>query len=151
MVYIMTERIARKLDFSRKLLLSAAVVLALVIPIGFGVANATPRRGQTQEEAGATATGDKSVSIRPHQSVNGAEDHVAIGFSAAGFTARGATLQTIIQTAYGVQPDLISGAPDWVNSEKYDIDVTLPDSAVEDAQKASGGIGIERLRLMLQA
>jgi uncharacterized protein (TIGR03435 family) len=72
-------------------------------------------------------------------------------FSPTGFTARGATLQTIIQTAYGVQPDLISGAPDWVNSEKYDIDVRLPDSAVEDAPKANGGIGIERLRLMLQA
>ena len=78
----MTERIARKLDFSRKLLLSAAVLLAMVIPIGFGVANATPRRAQAQENAGATAAAYKSASIRPHQSVNGAEEHVGIGFSA---------------------------------------------------------------------
>ena len=52
--------------------------------------------------------------------------------------------------AYGVQDDLISGAPDWVNSEKYDIDVKLPDPAVEDAQKPANGMGVERLGLMLQ-
>jgi uncharacterized protein (TIGR03435 family) len=53
--------------------------------------------------------------------------------------------------AYGVQKDLIWGAPDWVNSDKYDIDVRAPDSAAEDAPKAAAGIGVQRLRLMLQA
>jgi uncharacterized protein (TIGR03435 family) len=53
--------------------------------------------------------------------------------------------------AYGVQADLISGTPDWVKSEKYDVDVTLPDSSVEEAPKPGAGIGIEKLRPMLQA
>ena len=57
MVYIMNERIARKLDAGKKLLLSAAVLLALAIPIGFGVMNATQGRAQAQDEAAnATAT-----------------------------------------------------------------------------------------------
>jgi bla regulator protein blaR1 len=50
MVHIMTERMVRNLDFSRKLLLSGAILLALVIPIGFGVANATPRRARAQDQ-----------------------------------------------------------------------------------------------------
>ncbi|MGA8340810.1 MAG: M56 family metallopeptidase [Candidatus Sulfotelmatobacter sp.] len=152
MVYIMTERMARKLDFGRKLLLSAAAFVALAVPIGFGVANATQGRAEAQTEtADASATAYKSASIRPHKSVNGVDERVGVMFSPRGFTARGATLQTIIQTAYGVQADLISGAPDWVSSEKYDIDVTQPDSAVEDAPQSSNGIGIQRLQLMLQA
>jgi bla regulator protein BlaR1 len=152
MVNIMTERIARKLDFGRKLLLSTAGVLALALPIVFGLANAPRMRAQGQaENAVAAAPAYKSASIQPHRSVNGVKEHVGIMFSPHGFTAQGATLQTVIGVAYGVQADLISGAPDWVNSEKYDIDVKLPDSPVEDTPKDAGGIGIQHLRLMLQA
>src|ERR1700733_10669111 len=152
MVYIMTEHIAKKLNFGRKLLLSAAVSLALAVPIGLGVVNATQSRAAAQTEtADATAPAYKSASIQLHKSVNGTVEHVGIFFSPRGFTARGATLQTVIGVAYGVQPDLILGAPDWVKSDKYDIDVNLPDSAVQDPQTSAAGIGIERNQLMLQA
>jgi len=152
MVYIMTEHIAKKLNFGRKLLLSAAVSLALAVPIGLGVVNATQSRAVAQTEtADATAPAYKSASIQLHKSVNGTVEHVGIFFSPRGFTARGATLQTVIGVAYGVQPDLILGAPDWVKSDKYDIDVNLPDSAVQDPQTSAAGIGIERNQLMLQA
>ena len=43
----MTERAARKLDFSRKLLLSAAGFVAVVVPIVLGLVNATPSRAQS--------------------------------------------------------------------------------------------------------
>ena len=82
--------------------------------------------------------------------MNGTVEHVGIFFSPQGFTARGATLQTVIGAAYGIQADLMSGTPDWVNTEKYDIDVKLPDSAVENETKSKGGIGIAH-QLMLQA
>jgi bla regulator protein BlaR1 len=152
MVYIMTEGIAQKLDFGRKLLLSAAVLLALAVPIGFGVVNATQGRAEAQTETSeAGATTYKSASIRPHQSASAKVEHVAVMFSPHGFTATNATLQTVLGVAYGVQKDLVSGAPDWVDSDKYDIDVALPDSTAEDAPKAGAGIGVQRLRLMLQA
>ena len=151
MVSIMTKRIARKLDFGRKLLLSAAVTIALALPIGFGVMNATQGRAVAQEENATSGAAYKSASIKPHQSVNGVVEHVGVFFSPHGFSARGATLQTVLGAAYGVQADLISGAPEWVNSEKYDIDVNLPDSAVEDASRSNPeGIGIQ-LRSALQA
>ncbi|MGC1450732.1 MAG: TIGR03435 family protein [Candidatus Sulfotelmatobacter sp.] len=152
MVYIMTEHIARKLDFSRKLLLGAAGLLALAAPVVFGLVNATPGRAQSQSEnAGVVASAYKSASIQSHKPGKGTVENVAIMFSPSEFTARNATLKRIIGVAYGVQDDLISGAPDWVNSEKYDIDVKLPDPAGEDAQKPGNGMGVERLGLMLQA
>ena len=152
MVNIMTERIARKLDFSRKLLLSTAGVLALALPIVFGVMNAPQVRAQEQaESAGASAPGYKSASVQPHKSVNSAMQHVGIMFGPDGFTARGATLQAVLGVAYGVQADLISGAPDWVSTEKYDIDLKMPDSPTPNTPKEAGGIGEQRLQLTLQA
>ena len=117
MVYIMTERIARKLDFSRKLLLSAAVLLALVVPIGFGVANATPRRAQAQEQtAGATAP-KFDVSVKPSElstpTYAGSGVHmVRMMYGPDGFKAVNASLLSIIQEAYGVQANQIVGPPE---------------------------------------
>src|SRR5580698_57802 len=79
MVHIMNESIARKLDFSRKLLLSAAGLLAVVVPIFFGLVNATPIRAQTQSETAAAGAPDleshgfESASIKPHKSSGAVE------------------------------------------------------------------------------
>jgi bla regulator protein blaR1 len=152
MVHIMTERIARKLDLSRKLLLSSAGLLALALPIVFGLVNATQIRAQEQaESAGASVPLYKSASIQPHKAVNRVNEPVGIMFGPNGVRARGATLQTVIGMAYGVQADLISGAPDWVSTEKYDLDLQLSDSPTPDTSKAAGGIGTQRLQLTLQA
>ena len=90
-----------------------------------------------------------------------ADERTGILFGPDGFTARGATLQTVMGFAYGVQQDLIYGAPDWVSSEKYDIDIKLPDSPTSDAPKmvlacahdcpAAGAIGVQQLQSTLQA
>jgi uncharacterized protein (TIGR03435 family) len=44
---IMTEQVARKLDFSRKLLLSIAAIIAIAAPIAFGLVNITQVRAQS--------------------------------------------------------------------------------------------------------
>jgi len=68
-VLIMSERVARKLDFTRKLLLSAAGFVAIALPIAFGLINATPTRAQSQ--AGNTTASVpvyEVTSIRPNKS-----------------------------------------------------------------------------------
>jgi bla regulator protein BlaR1 len=174
MVNIMTERIARKLDFSKKLLLSSAGLLALALPIVFGAVNAPKIQAQA-ENTTIVAPAYKSAWVQPHKSVKGVDGPVGIMFGPDRFTASNATLLGIIGTAYGVQPDLISGAPDWVNTEKYDIDIKLPNSPAEDAPQDAAGspkiafdfketdtrgddspkivpdIGIQQLQLILQA
>jgi bla regulator protein BlaR1 len=152
MVNIMNERIARKLDFGKKLLLSTAGVIALALPIVFGLVNAPKLRAKAQAENMAAVTpAYKSASVQPHKAVKGVDERVGLMVRPDGLTAWGATLRTVMGVAYGVQADLISGAPDWVNSEKYDIVVNLPDSTVDEAPKAAGSIGIQRLQLALQA
>jgi bla regulator protein blaR1 len=102
MVHIMNESIARKLDFSRKLLLSAAGLLAVVVPIFFGLVNATPIRAQTQSETAAAGAPDleshgfESASIKPHKS-SGAVEMSRVSFTPYGFTATNVTLQTLIR------------------------------------------------------
>jgi bla regulator protein blaR1 len=55
-VHIMTQRAARKLDFSRKLLLGAAGSLVLTVPIIFGLLTATPGQAASQLAPAAAAT-----------------------------------------------------------------------------------------------
>ena len=120
MAYIMNGRIARKLDAGKKLLLSAAVLLALGIPIGFG-------RGERDAGARAGAGGKhkckpgSTVSVKPSElstpTYAGSGVHmVRMMYGPKGFEARNASLLTIIQEAYGVQADQIPGAPELVNT-----------------------------------
>ena len=55
------------------------------------------------------------------------------------FTATNCSLSLLIQYAYDVMQFQISGAPDWVKSERYDI-----------ATKAEGDPQVDELRAMLQ-
>jgi uncharacterized protein (TIGR03435 family) len=55
-------------------------------------------------------------------------------------SAQRVLLRFFIQNAYNVRPFQISGAPDWINSEGYDIEA-----------KAEGDPGPEEMRRMMQA
>jgi beta-lactamase regulating signal transducer with metallopeptidase domain/parvulin-like peptidyl-prolyl isomerase len=71
MVYIMTKSVARKLDFSRKLLLGAAGFVAVTVPIVFGLVNATPSRAQllparVREQARPAADADIVARVNNH-------------------------------------------------------------------------------------
>jgi bla regulator protein BlaR1 len=62
MVAIMNENGARKLDFGRKLLLSVAGLLAIAVPIVFGLTNAIPSQAESQDES-AAAKGEPSAPL----------------------------------------------------------------------------------------
>lgn len=55
-VHIMTQHAAHKLDFTRKLLLGAAGLLAIAVPIVFGLLTATPGRAASPLHNPATIT-----------------------------------------------------------------------------------------------
>jgi uncharacterized protein (TIGR03435 family) len=157
-VNIMNERIVRKIDFSRKFLLSAAALAAVVAPIVFGLAKATPSQAQSQAEiAGTAAPGFESASIEPAKPVEGAH-MVRMMYGRGEYVAANVTLQAVIQEAYGVQANQIVGAPDWLKSATYDIDVKLGKSAMEkepnpeqmpETRRLLQAILAERLKLAL--
>jgi bla regulator protein blaR1 len=134
MVHIMSEHIAQKLDFSRKLLITTAAVLAIAIPIAFGVFDATPSRAQTSDDSATTQT-FQSFSIKPSQEPSpeptyaGSDKHMTkMMLGAAGFFAANVTMATLIEEAYGVQADQIAGGPDWLNTDRFDVQANLDKS-----------------------
>jgi uncharacterized protein (TIGR03435 family) len=51
------------------------------------------------------------------------------------FTARNATLEFLIQVAYRVREDQVSGGPKWMDSERYDVVATTVGSPTEDESR----------------
>jgi uncharacterized protein (TIGR03435 family) len=128
MVHIMSEHVARKLDFSKKLLLTTMAVAALVAPVAFGLLHATPVRAQSANDDAATSTtAYGSVSITPsHEAQSptyaGDKTHMVRMMMAPNkFDAVNVTLRAVIQEAYGVQVNQITGGPDWLDTAAYDI------------------------------
>jgi uncharacterized protein (TIGR03435 family) len=148
-VHIMSEHVARKLDLTRKLLLSAAGLVVLALPVLFGLLNSTQSRAQSLAgSTGAVAPVNVSASIKPNQSD---KNMVRLLFTPDGFSATAITVQTLIREAYGVQDNQISGAPDWVSSEKYDIEAKRGKSVANELRTLSPDQGKLAMQSMLQS
>jgi bla regulator protein blaR1 len=154
MVYIMTKNPARKLDFSRKLLLSVAAFAAVAVPIVFGLLNATPSRAQSQNENTAAiphAYGNISIKPSPANPDKSVSPMVSILSGPDRFKTTNFTLHALTGRAYGLEDDQISGGPSWVNSERYDIEAKIDKSVADDLQKLSPDQRFIERKRMLQA
>jgi bla regulator protein blaR1 len=136
MVHIMSEHVARKLDFSRKLLLTVAGFATIAAPIIFGLVHATPSRAQSQDQtASATTPAFESFSIRPSDTsaprpnaLIGSTHQTRMMYGPDSFVADNVTLESLIQEAYGVQANQISGPSDLL-SGTYDVAAKADPSA----------------------
>ena len=147
-VRIMTERVARELDFSKKLLVVGAGLLTIAAPIVFGLQNAPPRPTPpaANNEAANTHAYDVA-SIKPNKSGG---NMVRMMVRPDGLTAMGATLQMLIQNAYEIQDFQIVGGPKWISSDRYDIEAKIDSSEVEKFQKLSPDQSVLESKQMLQ-
>ena len=75
MVYIMTERMFHKLNFGRKLLLSAVGLVAVAGPITFGLVTATPTRAQSA--AGSAVAHQSEQPPDAHASVHASREEMS--------------------------------------------------------------------------
>jgi bla regulator protein BlaR1 len=67
-VQLMTKNVVRKLDFSRKLMLSLAGLIAVAVPVGFGVLHATPSRAEAVAASGANPYNYRVTKFVPSKS-----------------------------------------------------------------------------------
>jgi len=145
----MTDGVARKLDLSRKLLLSAARLAAVAVPIVFGLVNPTQIQAESQtQKTNAIAPVYEVASIKPNKY---SSSMLGFGFLLERLTATGVTLHGLIREAYGVEDDQISGAPNWLNSERYDIEAKADKSVADEMQNLSFDQRLVEYRRMLQA
>ena len=133
----MIERVKRKLIY----LLAGSMAIA---------PNLLGQSSAASSGPAAVATTDTKlppfdvVSIKPDKSDSGM---VRIMTKPDGYSATNVSLKMIIQGAYGIREDLISGVPGWGDSERYDIDAKVAGPDVEVLKKLSP----EQRRLMLQS
>jgi len=158
MVHIMSEHVVRKLDFTRRFLLSAVAVAVIAAPIAFGLLHATPSRAQSQDEnaaanSSATASATITASELNTPTYAGSKTHMTrMMIGPKGFDARNVTLRALIQEAYQVQANQVIGGPDWLDTAAFDVDVKTGNSNASDADP--GKLMAEHvalIRSMLQA
>lgn len=120
----------------RNLFRTVAKITAIVLPIVVSLTHATPTRAQspTQNSTASALTLEYEIaSIKPNKSIT--YNRPIMNYTADGFIATGVPLIMFIQSAYGIfDTDRISGAPAWINSERFDIDAKM-DSSIVDALK----------------
>ena len=132
-VNIMNKSVARKLNFGKKLLLTAVGVAAIALPIMFGLAK--PAQGSAPNTAVLTAA-YQQVSVTPGETGNGIIQ-TRIMFHPDSFMAKNQTLHELIRLAYGVQDNQISGGPDWISTAMFNIEAKLDSSAAAELEKLS--------------
>ncbi len=135
MVRIMSEHSGRKLDFSKQLLITTAAVLTIAIPVVFGVLDATPTRAQSPDAA--TTPTFQSFSIRPSQETTPMPTYAGSGahmlrmmLGPDGFFAANVTMAALIEEAYAVEANQLAGGPDWLNTDRFDVQAKVDRSQV---------------------
>ncbi len=143
-VRIMTEQVAHRLDLSRKLLLCAAGLVAVAVPIVFGLMHSAPMHAQSQAESTPLNLPKFDVvSIKPSKAFNGM---MGIMLRPDGINITGTPAQMMIRQAFGVEDDRIIGAPGWVKSDRFDVEAKVAPEDVEAFRKV---LPDERSAMML--
>jgi uncharacterized protein (TIGR03435 family) len=144
-----TERVAFMLAFVKNMLPAVCEVVGLAVALIFGLLYATesqaaqdPARSSTQRTTAPLPTYDVA-SIKPGKSDMGS----TLLFRLDGFTAKGMNLKSLVKEAYGIENDQILGAPNWLNTQTYDIE-----AKVDDADAAAlGKLSEDQRKLMFQS
>jgi len=141
---IMEHRIARKMDFGRKVLLATVGLAAVAAPVVIGMTHALPLRAQSQPRLAFEVASVKH---------NTSTDRSGMGMQVlpgGRLVAIGAPLFLVVAVAYDLpfQSDRLTGGPDWLRTERYDIEAT-PEKGVIPAG-ATVKERNDKVHLMLQ-
>jgi len=126
----MSDRVAPKLYLLRRMLLLSAATSMLAMP-----AAVRGQQGNTVIPPSTTTLPVYDVvSVKPNKS-NG--NNIRISFNDDSFEATNAPLKVILQIAYGIRQDLISGGPEWIGSDRFDIKAKVLDPNTAQLKKLS--------------
>lgn len=113
---IMKNAVLQNMTTTRKLLLAATAASAILIPVVIGVAHAP--RAFAQSASGTALTFDVA-SVKPsNPDGRNVMIHLTPG---GGVNVTNTPLKVLIGIAYDIRPFQISGGPDWIGTERFDI------------------------------
>src|SRR5437763_3681035 len=112
MAYIMTKNLSRKLDFSRKLLLSIAGVLAVAAPITFGLLHSPQSRAELRASNAPITPAFEVASVQPSRPGDG---NTGVRIAPGRITLANWTVKGLLGYAYNLEP---VGGPGWAGSKK---------------------------------
>ncbi|HET9384632.1 MAG TPA: M56 family metallopeptidase [Gemmatimonadales bacterium] len=134
---IMTNRTAAKLSVAQKAVLASVGAMVLAVPI---LAQSVPLPSFEVASVKPTSAGPVVV---------GVWGGAGLRFTPGGaFEAHNVTLGSIIRFAYGLRDFQTVGAPEWVDTDRFDIQARGPQGAVEsDAPRRLQSLLAERFAL----
>ncbi len=129
----MYERMTYQLDRGRRLLV-LAVAIAIWIPSAVGQA---PQSGSASpaESASAKLPVYDVVSIKVNKSGSGS---VNVNSDDNRYSASNVSLKDLLENAYGIKKDLISGVSGQVGSARFDIEAKIVDRDPDALKKLTG-------------
>ena len=118
---IMRDESHVALNATKRILLSAALVSAIAVPVAIGILT-SPRLAAQVVAPGADAPTFEVASVKPNDGNGGRMG----AFSSPGrFAATGIPLRRLIRLAYDVHDSQIAGGPSWLDSQAFDVDATM--------------------------
>lgn len=150
------QRISEVFETRRRWLFSAVGLVAIAVPIALGTLGATQIRAQSQSQNAAPTPYEFEVATinlsNPDASGGG---FTVLGRASDRFSARNLPLMKLIRAAYGIplgaEDSRITGGPNWLRSEKYDVDAKIDSSVVDELKTLSRDQRMLAQQQMLQA
>src|SRR5579863_4103600 len=135
---------------------AAVGLTTLAIPIALMAFHAAQSGAQVQTQTAVPATYQFEVaSIRPSNPDAPGGYMTILGSGSDRFSARSLELMLLIRAAYGIPmgagDNRIAGGPNWLRSEKYDVDATIDAKVVDELKTLSREQRMQVQQEMLQA
>lgn len=124
---------------SAKVALSFLGMLVLSSGLGSGIVSAQ----STSEDPESFEV----ASIRPS---NVGSDQLSVEFAPDGFRATNLSLKELIQVAYGIIPEQLSGGDAWTDLDKYTVLAKSPESDAVLTEDARHELTLKRLQALLR-
>jgi uncharacterized protein (TIGR03435 family) len=132
---IMTHRAGIGLSVTRKIALAVVALLAIALPVGFGMLHAmqAPAEGKPdsaeQHDVSPDVPRFDVSTVKPAAS---SEMMSRFMLTPDGISLQGVPIQMLLREAFQFQDDRIVGAPGWVKTNRYDVEAKV---SPEDAPK----------------
>jgi uncharacterized protein (TIGR03435 family) len=91
------------------------------------------------------------VSIKPNHSGSGAANSSLFPVFSPHVSATNVTTKWLLEMGYGIKDFQLSGAPPWINADRYDIAADIEESQFGQIRKLSRDDQLQQVQLLIQS